>query len=124
MDADATPGASSNRSSGNAARRWRNLGPAARDAITRSAWCSHCRTAVEIVDFELGELADDLLLRGRCGVCGGPVARHVENPDTNRLVSPAPAAARSASVDSDPFPGLDPVAARRLTAAAGVWPEF
>jgi repressor LexA len=116
-DADGAPANAQNRVSENAARKWRDLGPAARDAITTSTWCSHCRTAVEIVDYHVGEVAEDLLLRGKCRVCGGPVARHVERPNSDCVPYAAPAQTTPTAVESDPFPGLESVAASRLTDA-------
>lgn len=65
-----------------AARLWRDLGPAARDAITSSVWCGQCRTAVTIVDFGGEEKGGGLLLSGTCGTCGQPVARYVEADET------------------------------------------
>jgi len=61
-----------------AARFWRDVGPAARDAITTNVWCSHCRGAVEIVDFGGEEKPGGIVLRGTCKTCGGSVARYVE----------------------------------------------
>jgi hypothetical protein len=116
-DADGAPGNAQNRVSENAARKWRDLGPAARDAISTSAWCTHCRTAVEIVDYDVGEVANDLVLRGKCGTCGGPVARHVENPNSNCIPHSAPAQKTPTAAESGPFPGLDSIAARRLADA-------
>lgn len=116
-DADGAPANSLDRVAENAARKWRDLCPAARDAITTSAWCPHCRTAVEIVDYHVGEVAEDLLLRGKCRVCGGPVARHVEKPNSDCVPSPAPAHTTPTAGESNPFPGLESVAARRLTDA-------
>lgn len=116
-DADGVPANFLNRIAENAARKWRDLGPAARDAITTSAWCPHCRTAVEIVDYHVGEVAEDLLLRGKCRVCNGPVARHVEKPNSDCVPSAAPAHRTPTAVECDLFSGLEPIAARRLTDA-------
>lgn len=116
-DADGAPANAQNRVSENAARKWRDLGPAARDAITTSAWCSHCRTAVEIVDYDVGDVSDDLILRGKCGTCGGPVARHVENPTTTTMSPPVLVPAATTDVVCRPFSGLDHTAAQRLIAA-------
>jgi hypothetical protein len=62
-----------------AAKFWRDLGPATRDAITTSVWCRNCRGAVEIVDFGGEEQPGGIVLQGTCKTCGGTVARFVED---------------------------------------------
>jgi hypothetical protein len=57
---------------------WFSIPEPQREMLLRNVWCGHCRTAVEIVDYTGREVRGDVLLEGRCKVCGGGVGRHVE----------------------------------------------
>lgn len=57
---------------------WFSIPAVHREAILRNVWCGKCRTAVEIVDYTGKDVGRDIVLEGRCAVCGGRVARHVE----------------------------------------------
>lgn len=91
-----------------AERLWRNLGPAFRDAVETSIWCSHCRESGQATDLGGKETPGGLLLHGTCTRCGGVVQRFVESETP---------AATEATTDAAEFAGLDSRAARRLRAA-------
>jgi len=57
---------------------WASVPPQHQEAILENVWCGHCREAVRIVDYTVGEIRGDVLLDGHCAVCGGRVRRHVE----------------------------------------------
>ena len=57
---------------------WAHVPPRAQEQILAAVWCGQCRTGVKIVDYSVCEIGDDVLLDGRCAVCGGRVRRHVE----------------------------------------------
>jgi repressor LexA len=97
-----------------AAKFWRDLGPAVRDAITTSVWCVQCRVAVEIVDFAGEEKPGGILLRGRCKICGGLVARYVEGAEP-QVATSAPESVGPTGGTS--FSGLDSRIACRLFSA-------
>jgi hypothetical protein len=94
-----------------AERLWRNLGPAFRDAVATSVWCSHCRESVEAAELGGAETPGGLLLRGTCTRCGGVVQRFVE------IETPVASPARDKAGDRFRFAGLDSRAACRLVAA-------
>lgn len=43
-----------------------------------NVWCQSCSAMVEIVQYKSRMIKGDLLLRGKCVVCGNPVATHIE----------------------------------------------
>lgn len=43
-----------------------------------SAWCRQCRSVTTVVDFKGNIQRGDLVLRGQCVYCGGPVVRLIE----------------------------------------------
>jgi len=57
---------------------WQTLPARVRSGLLNNVWCGHCRTSVSLVDYTGKAVGGDLVLTGRCGVCGGRVARHVE----------------------------------------------
>jgi thiol-disulfide isomerase/thioredoxin len=57
---------------------WKSVPVQAREAILSEVWCGRCRKGVPIVDYFGKEVGGDVVLEGRCGVCGGRVGRHVE----------------------------------------------
>jgi hypothetical protein len=46
--------------------------------IIGAVWCPHCRNSTTIINFKGNIKQGDLLLRGECIRCGGPVARILE----------------------------------------------
>ena len=46
--------------------------------IIGAVWCSHCRESTTLVNFKGNIKQGDLLLRGECIRCGGPVTRLIE----------------------------------------------
>ena len=63
---------------------WASVSPQMKEAILKAVWCSHCRSGVAILDYAVGEDRGDVILRGKCAVCGGPVARLVETSEAPR----------------------------------------
>jgi len=59
---------------------WQTVPQEIREAILREVWCTRCRNAVTIMDFVGKEISGDVILEGKCAVCGGRVARQVEIP--------------------------------------------
>ena len=64
-----------------AALLWSTIPPATRTSILQEVWCGRCRQAVEIVNYTGGEQDGNLLLEGKCGVCGGRVRRFLETAE-------------------------------------------
>ena len=50
----------------------------AKTSILKNVFCTKCRTSVEIVDYKGTEKNGDVVLTGRCKVCGNKVVRVVE----------------------------------------------
>ena len=63
-----------------AAACWDSVPPAFQEQILAHVFCTNCRKGVPIVGYSGSMLAGDLLLKGRCGVCGHEVARLLEGP--------------------------------------------
>jgi Domain of unknown function (DUF5679) len=61
---------------------WSTIPAWAKDKILKNVFCVQCRTSVEIVDYTKKERRGDLILKGRCGVCGHEVVRVVETSET------------------------------------------
>jgi hypothetical protein len=61
-----------------AKRMWDAISPQMQEKILNNVWCVHCSKAIPITDFEGHEEKGDLILRGRCAICGGKVARLIE----------------------------------------------
>lgn len=59
-------------------QRWEAIPLEFRKKIIQNVWCTHCRGVVEIVDYRAYSAQPDIVLRGRCSVCHGEVARVVE----------------------------------------------
>ena len=60
---------------------WQTVPQDVRDAILRAVWCGQCRKGVPIVEYVGKEIGGDVILEGRCGICGGRVARRVETSE-------------------------------------------
>jgi hypothetical protein len=60
---------------------WGTLPAWAKEKILKNMFCVRCRTSVEIVDYTKRERRGDLILEGRCGVCGHEVVRVVETSE-------------------------------------------
>ncbi|BBH22009.1 hypothetical protein Back11_33540 [Paenibacillus baekrokdamisoli] len=69
----------SNVTSLTALRTWKAIPQSLRDKLVRNVFCGKCKGAVEIVDFNIQQDKNSLILRGKCRICSGPVARVVEN---------------------------------------------
>lgn len=63
---------------GKAKAMWDAIPPQAQARILNAVWCVHCSKATTIVDFSGHVEKGDLILQGRCAVCGGKVARLIE----------------------------------------------
>ncbi|NHZ72746.1 MAG: hypothetical protein GWP17_06655 [Aquificales bacterium] len=61
-----------------AQRFWDSIPEHIQAQIIGSAWCGHCQGSTTIVNFEGSIEQGDLILRGECIRCGGPVARLIE----------------------------------------------
>jgi hypothetical protein len=61
-----------------AIERWEKLSKAEQHIFLNNAYCSHCKTAVTIVNVSGTVEGATLLLKGLCGTCGNKVARVVE----------------------------------------------
>ena len=63
---------------------WSAVPPEVREEILRAVWCGNCRAAVEIVDYTGGEERGDLIIEGRCRICGREVRRFVESSESTQ----------------------------------------
>lgn len=57
---------------------WRKIPRHIRDKLLKNVYCTQCRKAVEVVDFEIEEVSYGLLIHGKCNECGNDVTRVVE----------------------------------------------
>lgn len=64
-----------------AIRFWDSIPAEMQARIVGSVWCVRCksRTGVPMKDYSGQMEAGDLILRGRCALCGGKVSRVVEH---------------------------------------------
>lgn len=60
---------------------WSTVRPDAKAGILKSVWCAKCRAAVEIVDYKGCEKNGNVVLDGKCKICGGRVRRVVETAE-------------------------------------------
>ncbi len=60
---------------------WSTVPPQTKDRILKAVWCGNCRTSSEIIAYTGKERRGDLILEGKCAVCGGPVCRVVETSE-------------------------------------------
>jgi hypothetical protein len=58
---------------------WDAIPPQAQERLLTNVWCVHCSKGTTITDFTGHVEKGDLTLRGRCGTCGGQVARLIES---------------------------------------------
>ena len=58
---------------------WDTISPQMQEKILNNVWCVHCSKGTSITDFEGQEEKGDLLLRVRCAICEGKVARLIES---------------------------------------------
>jgi len=59
-------------------QKWEAIPQEFREKIIRNVWCTHCSDVIEILDYHVYSAGPDIVLRGRCAVCIGEVARVVE----------------------------------------------
>jgi hypothetical protein len=59
---------------------WKRFSKDRQNAILANGFCRQCKLTT-IKDYSIKRIGPDILLRGRCSKCNGPVARLVENPD-------------------------------------------
>jgi len=64
--------------SGPAGQRWESIPADIRQRLLTNVWCSQCRHAVTIINFNVTMSGSDLLLVGKCAECQGDVARVLE----------------------------------------------
>ena len=62
-----------------AARRWKELGARSQTLYLNNVWCVACRKSTTIVRFKATIERGDLILQGECIMCGGSVARVIED---------------------------------------------
>jgi hypothetical protein len=58
---------------------WDNVADPAQQKVLANVWCVHCRQAVTMVHVGGTIKEGDLILQGRCSVCGHPVMRLMES---------------------------------------------
>jgi len=63
-----------------AAKIWEEIPVEFQDTILSNVWCSHCRVAVRIVDYSGSVVSGEVLLKGKCAICGYSIARLLEGP--------------------------------------------
>jgi hypothetical protein len=61
-----------------ALKRWESLSPDFRFLVLNNVWCCQCRGETSIAEFQGHIEKGDLILRGICTKCNGPVARLIE----------------------------------------------
>lgn len=70
-------------------QKWEAIPDEFREKIIRNVWCTHCKHVVSILDYRVYSSGPDIVLRGRCDVCSGEVAR-VVGQDSSLNGSSAP----------------------------------
>lgn len=60
---------------------WESLPPGIDQRLLDNVFCGNCRGAVRIVDYSGEIVGGDLVLKGKCATCGGPVVRLIEGPE-------------------------------------------
>ena len=58
---------------------WDSIPRQAQERILKNVWCTRCVGATTITNFKGGVEHGDLVLRGSCVTCRGPVARLIES---------------------------------------------
>lgn len=58
---------------------WIKIPKDIREKLLRNVWCSNCCGVVRVVEYSIEDDKIDLIIKGKCGNCGGEVARVVEN---------------------------------------------
>ena len=61
-----------------AAVLWKNIPEDKKQVILNNVYCGQCRSAVTIINASGFTEGSSLVLQGSCGVCGGNVARVIE----------------------------------------------
>jgi len=61
-----------------AAALWKNIPEDKKQVIFNNVYCGQCRSAVTIINASGFTEGSSLVLQGSCGVCGGNVARVIE----------------------------------------------
>jgi hypothetical protein len=59
---------------------WERFSKDRQNAILANVFCRQCKLTT-IKDYSIERIGPDIVLRGRCSKCNGPVARLVENPN-------------------------------------------
>ena len=60
---------------------WETIPADVRPKLLSNVFCVHCRDEVTIINFSGRVERGDLILVGKCSVCGEGVARVIEGPD-------------------------------------------
>lgn len=63
---------------GAARQRWESIPARIRKELLANVWCGQCRDTAIITNFSGALKGNDLLLVGKCAVCGNDVARVIE----------------------------------------------
>jgi hypothetical protein len=61
-----------------AMQRWNQIDDKVRLHLLENVYCSKCKDAVKIIDFEATIQDNDLILNGKCSICNNDVARLIE----------------------------------------------
>ena len=62
-----------------AEKKWRALSAQEQFQLLNNVWCSSCHKVSTIVNFTASVDRGDLVLKGQCERCGGPVGRLIES---------------------------------------------
>lgn len=66
---------------------WGRIPPADRERILENVFCGACLKGVQMADYSGTVQKGDVILKGNCSVCGGPVTRLVETSESKRPLS-------------------------------------
>lgn len=70
------------RLSANASKLWNVIPLEIKKKLLANVYCGSCKTGVSIVEVTGEIVGKDLVLHGKCAVCGGDVARVIEGPNS------------------------------------------
>ena len=62
---------------------WTSVPSGAKEKILKNVFCVKCRVSIPIVDYTGREKNGNVLLEGKCGVCGHSVARVGETSEVS-----------------------------------------
>ncbi len=68
-----------------AMQRWNQIPDDVKPQLLSNVYCSKCKDAVTIINFQASMDGNDLILKGNCTVCNHNVARLIEGPEDDIL---------------------------------------